>query len=40
MFNGAGKLCAICEVVNVQVDLKTNKAVPWDPALKARLLAL
>jgi acyl-CoA thioester hydrolase len=40
MFNGKGQLCAVANVVNVQVDLKTNKAVPWDPALKARLLAL
>lgn len=40
LWDGAGNLCAVSESVNVQVNLKTGKAVPWDAALKKRLLAL
>jgi acyl-CoA thioester hydrolase len=40
MYGSTGELCAICEAVNVQVDLKTGKAVPWNADLKKRLLAL
>lgn len=40
MWDGAGNLCAVSESVNVQVNLKTGKTVPWDAELKKRLLAL
>lgn len=40
MWDGAGNFCAVAEAVNVQVDLKTGKAVPWDANLKKRLLSL
>lgn len=40
MWDHTGTLCAVAEAVNVQVNLKTGKAVPWDAELKARLLAL
>lgn len=40
LFDPAGNLCAVSESVNVQVNLKTGKPVPWDTELKKRLLAL
>ena len=40
MWDHTGAFCAVAEAVNVQVDLKTGKAVPWDADLKKRLLAL
>ena len=40
LLNEAGEVCATSESVNVQVENKTNKPVPWAPEVRARLLAL